>query len=333
VSPPRKKGSARKPSGAKKAGSPKGGAPRGRATARKATTRKATAPRGQRPRRVVVVLGGGGAKTIAHLGAWRALEEAGIRPAAVIGTSLGAVVAAALASGRGREQVHREVLDASKQQIALPNPLAFLAGLFADAFLFTSPLRELIHRLVPGDSFEDLALPCIVTMTDLQTGKLVLCGSRAMAAAHPGAVTDGFPLRLALEASCALPLYYEPVVIYGRRYADGGLRAVVPIEAARLLEPDLVVAIHTGPGFDDIPSPARGSIPIPALVRAHGEALRILMAEQTERTIAAWPADASPLLVVRAVNETEATFARGSIERYEGMGYEATRRALAEGGG
>jgi len=327
VSPPRKKsGGARKSRAATKTGSPKGGAPRGRATPRKATAAK---PRP--PRRVVVVLGGGGAKAIAHLGAWRALEETGIRPAAVIGTSLGAVVAAALASGRGREEVHREVVDASKQQIALPNPLAFLAGLFADAFLFTSPLRELIHRLVPGDSFEDLALPCIVTMTDLQSGKLVLCGSRAMAAAHP-AVTDGFPLRLALEASCALPLYYEPVVIYGRRYADGGLRAVVPIEAARLLAADLVVAIHTGPGFDDIPSPARGSIPIPAMVRAHGEALRILMAEQTERAIAAWPADAPRLLVVRAVNETEATFARGSVERYEEMGYEATRRALEEVG-
>lgn len=310
-----------KAGGTKQRRSTKGKASRGKA---KVSTPKA--PR-QLARRVVVVLGGGGAKAIAHLGAWRALEEAGIRPVAVVGTSLGAVIAAALASGRGRDEIDREVREASREYIALPNPLAFLAGLFTDAFLFTTPLRDLIHRLVPGDSFDSLTLPCIVTMTDLQNGKLVLCGSRATAAGHPE-VADGFPLRLALEASCALPLYYEPVVIYGRRYADGGLRAVVPIEAARLFAPDLIVAIHTGPGFDDIPSPARGNIPIPAMVRAHGEALRILMAEQTERALAAWPADAPRLLMVRAVNETEATFARGNAERYEEMGYEATRRVL-----
>lgn len=290
-------------------------------------TQERAEPRPPRPQRVVVVLGGGGAKAVAHVGAWRALEDAGIQPSAVVGTSLGAVIGAALASGRSREEIHHAVEEASRQYIALPNPLAFLAGLFADALLLTTPLRDLIHRLVPTDSFDDLTLPCLVTMTDLQSGKLVLCGSGAVARAHPG-VTDGFPLRLALEASCALPLYYEPVVIFGRRYADGGLRAVVPIEAARLLAPDLVVAIHTGPGFDDIPSPARGNFPIPTMVRAHGEALRILMAEQTERAIGTWPADAPRLVVVRAVAETEATFARGSAKRYEEMGYEATKRAL-----
>jgi NTE family protein len=140
----------------------------------------------------------------------------------------------------------------------------------------------------------------------------------------------GVPLRLALQASCALPVYYEPVTIFGRRYVDGGLRAVLPLEPARALfgsVADLVVAVDVGPGFDEIPSPhASGSIP--QLVRAHGEALRILMAELTERSVAAWPPHAPRLVVVRAVAESEATFAAGEAERYVEMGYEATKRAL-----
>jgi predicted acylesterase/phospholipase RssA len=241
------------------------------------------------------------------------------------------VIGASFASGLGHDEVHRRVREASRSQIAIPNPLSLVAGVFADALLLASPLAELIRHLVPAASFDDLKLPFLATVTDLRSGTLRLCGSRALAARHPE-VTDGFPLQLTLEASCALPLYYEPVLIYGRRYADGGLRAVLPIEAARLFAPDRVVAVDTGPGFDDIPAPVGGNIPIPPMVRAHGEALRILMAEQSERTIAAWPADGPELVVVRAVNETEATFARGSAERYVELGYEATRRALAEAG-
>ncbi len=279
--------------------------------------------------KTVAVFGGGGAKSVAHVGAWRALAEAGMTPDAVVGTSLGAVIGAAFASGLSHDEVHARVREASRHMVAIPNPLSLVAGVFAEALLLASPLAELIGRLVPADSFDGLALPFLATITDLPTGTLRLCGSRALAARHPE-VTDGFPLRLTLEASCALPLYYEPVLIYGRRYADGGLRAVLPIDAARLLEPDRVVAVDTGPGFDDIPAPGGGNIPIPPMVRAHGEAMRILMAEQSERAIAAWPADGPELVVVRAVNETEATFARSSAERYVELGYEATRRALAE---
>lgn len=277
--------------------------------------------------KVVAVLGGGGAKAVAHVGAWRALEEAGMKPAAVVGTSMGAVIGAALASGRARSTIERRVRDIAKTQIAVPNPVALVTGLFSDGLLLASPLRNAIAKLVPHDTFDELALPFLATLTDLQTGALVLCGGRAVAAEHPE-VADGFPLPLALEASCSLPVYYPDVTIFGRRYADGGLRAVLPVAAARLFAPDLVVAVHVGPGFDEVPAPG-GRTPIPPLVRAHGEAVRILMAEQTDRALEAWPADGPRLLVVRAVNETEATFAGGNAGRYLEMGYEATRRALA----
>jgi NTE family protein len=277
--------------------------------------------------KVVAVLGGGGAKALAHVGAWRALIEAGLAPAAVVGTSMGAVIGAAFAAGRTWQSLQSQSAELARAFFTIPNPAALLAGVLVDGIFLEGPMLAMVESIVPVDRFEDLSLPFVSTMTDMQTGKLVLCGSRELAAAHPE-VADGFPLRLSLAASCALPVYFPPVLIFGRSYAEGGLRAVLPIEAARAFAPDLVVAVHVGPGFDDIRSPDGGSVPIPPLVRAHGEAMRIMMAEQTDRAVAAWPANGPRLIVVRAVHETEATFAGSSAQRYIDAGYEGTRRAL-----
>jgi NTE family protein len=279
--------------------------------------------------RVVAVFGGGGAKALAHVGAWRALTEAGLRPEAVVGTSMGAVIGAALAAGRSHESLEEQAAELVRAHFTIPNPAAVVAGLLVDGLFLEAPLRAMVERIVPAERFEDLALPFLSTMVDVASGKLVLCGSHDLSARHPE-ITDGFPLRLALAASCALPVYFPPVLIFGRQYAEGGLRAVLPIEAARLFRPDLVVAVHVGPGFDDIRSPEGGNVPIPPLVRAHGEAMRIMMAEQTDRAIAGWPADGPRLVVVRAVHETEATFAGSSARRYIDAGYESTKRALRE---
>src|SRR5216684_2020112 len=162
----------------------------------------------------------------------------------------------------------------------------------------------------------ELALPLTVTATDLDSGALVLFGALGRDA----------PLQDALYASCALPLYYVPSTIDGRRYADGGLRAVLPLAVAHSVTADLVVAVDVGPGFDE--PAAAGKAPIPALIRAHGEAIRIMMAAQTERAIAEWPREAPRLVLVRAVAEREATFAVGRAERYLRAGYEATKHAL-----
>jgi predicted acylesterase/phospholipase RssA len=109
---------------------------------------------------------------------------------------------------------------------------------------------------------------------------------------------------------------------------DGGLRAVLPIEVARGIDADLIVAINVGPGFDEELPPGAGKAAIPALIRAHGEAERIMMAAQTERMLEDWPADAAKLIVVRAVREREATFAVQQANRYMEAGYRETKKAL-----
>ena len=274
--------------------------------------------------RVVAVFGGGGAKSLAAAGAWKALTEAGLTPSHLVGTSMGAVIAAACASGVTYDEIVIAGRSLSQRDVARVDPLALVKGAFASHLLKPAGLRRAIERFVPATHFDQLRTPLTVTATDLDSGDLVLFGD--VGAQHAAPLHGAVPLHDALYASCALPLYFPPAVINGRRLADGGLRAVLALEVARRIPADLVVAVDVGPGFDEPPGAVKAAIP--ALIRAHGEAIRIMMAAQTERAIAAWPRDAARLVVVRAVAEREATFAVGAGERYLEAGYRKTHDAL-----
>ncbi len=278
------------------------------------------------------MLSGGGARALAHAGAFRALEQANLVPSHIVATSMGAVVGAALGAGIPFDQVRRRAMGIRRKDVAPFDPLALLMGLFARSLFPASALRNAIARMVPTTRFEYLRIPLTVTATDLDTGELLLLGGKKQG-------EEEIELADALYASCALPLYFPPLEAAGRRLGDGGLRAVLPLGPARELEQDadLFVAVNVGPGFDergpatngdqpapDAPTPAR----IPRVVRTHGEAVRIMMAEQAERTLADWPQHGPKLIYVRAVAEREATFAVDRVQEYVEMGYRATKRAL-----
>ena len=268
--------------------------------------------------RVVAVFGGGGAKSLAHAGAWKALLEANLAPSHLIGTSMGAVIAAAFAAGSTYDQVVETALALQRKDFAAVDAWSVAKGVFAGNLFKPEPLKRTIARLVPPARFADMKIPLTVTATDLDSGELVLFG----------ALGQDAPVVDALYASCALPLYFPPGQIDGRRLGDGGLRAVLGLPVARRVMADLVVAVDVGPGFDEPPVDKKA--PVPPLIRAHGEAIRVMMAAQTERAIADWPKDAARLVVVRAVAEREATFAVGQGQRYLQAGYEATKRALGD---
>jgi NTE family protein len=268
--------------------------------------------------RVVGVFGGGGAKSLAHAGAWKALAEAGLTPSHIVGTSMGAVIGAAFAAGSSYDALVGTAQSLAKQDFAALDVWSLAKGVFAGNILKPEPLKRTIARLVPAARFADLTTPLTITATDLDSGELVLFGALGRDA----------PLLDALYASCALPLYFPPQQLDGHRLADGGLRAVLPLAVARRIPADLVVAVDVGPGFDEPPPPGDRKAAVPPLVRAHGEAIRVMMAAQTERAIADWPKEGPRLVVVRAVAEREATFAVGAGERYLKAGYEATQRAL-----
>jgi NTE family protein len=268
-------------------------------------------------RTAALVLSGGGAKTAAHLGACRALREAGFEPTWYVGTSMGAVIAAGLASGVANDELLERMADVGARGI-VRDPLAPVAGLFLRSLLKPGPLRSAIEALVPVRRFADLTVPLTVTAVDLDTGELVLFGAGAQTA----------PLVDVLCASCALPMYYPPVMIDGRRFGDGGLRCVVPLEPAAELDVELVLAVDVGPGFD-LPAPAE-TARVPAMVRAHDDAVGILMAANSENQLALWRADPRrpPLVYVRPRTERNATFRVDRVREYANEGRRATREAL-----
>lgn len=273
---------------------------------------------------VTLVLSGGGAKAAAHLGAARALADLGVRPGRYVATSMGAVVAAALACGGRPAEVLERFVAAGARGIA-KDPTAIIRGLWLRSLLRTDALRRAIAEVVPARRFADLSVPLAVTVVEAETGALLVFGDGG----------DDAPLVDVLLASCALPLYYAPVPLAGRLGVDGGLRGVLPLEAAlgsaRAGRPSRVVAVDVGPAISEPPAP-RPSLP-PVLL-AHGDAIGILMAALTEAQLAFWRADRGrpPLVYVRPALERNATFRVDRARAYEAEGYRATIAAMGEAG-
>jgi NTE family protein len=267
---------------------------------------------------VLLLLSGGGAKAASHIGAVRALRERGIRPARIIGTSMGAVMGACIAARLEPHEILRRLRDVGSKGI-VRSLLAPWGGLWLEGLLRSDALHAALTELVPARRFDEMELPLTVTATDLDTGALVLLGAG-------GEVT---PLVDALHASCALPVFYPPVVLGGRRLGDGGLRGVVPFEAARGVEADLVVAVDVGPGFD-LPLD-RPPVRYPALVARHSDATGILMASNTAAALALWRAEPGrpSLVYVRPRVEPDATFRVERVDVYAEEGYRAMGAALA----
>jgi NTE family protein len=268
---------------------------------------------------ITAVLSGGGVKAAAHLGAIRALCSAGLAPTRYVGTSMGAVMAAALAAGLSPEEVFARARDVRRRDVARLSATGLVRGVFATALLRAEPLQRTLSRLVPATRFEDLDLPLTVTAADLDTRALVCFGEGGEPA----------PLLDALYASCALPLWYPPLELNGRRLADGGLWGPLPLSTAARFAANLVIAIDAGPGFDS--APTSGRMAAPPLMRMHIDSTGVLMARHTELELELWRTrgDLPELLYIRPEVERGATFDTRQVERYEAAGHLAAQAVLA----
>jgi NTE family protein len=267
--------------------------------------------------RVVLVLSGGGAKAAAHLGAARALYEAGIRPVHIIGTSMGAVIAAALAMGDEPDAILARFRAVQQRDVLQPERLQLFKGIWARALLKSEPLRDTINGMIAATTFQELVIPFTVTATEVKTGREVAFGSGG----------EDAPLHDVLLGACALPPYFAPAGVNGRDFYDGGLRAVVPLRQAEGLDCDFVIAIHVGPGFDE--QGVSVQVP-PPLVAAADTAIGWLMAGNAELMRERWDANPGlpPLIWLRPTSDRSATFAMERIPEYADAGYAAMQTAL-----
>jgi NTE family protein len=260
-----------------------------------------------------LALGGGGGRGWAHLGVARALEAHGLRPARIVGTSMGAVIGAGLAAGLPLDEIeargHRTPLyrNVRRGRLALLDPRPLLERMAADL----------------GDPrIEELPTPLGVTTFDLVSGR-------------PRLITAG-PLVDALEVSIAVPLFFPP-----RRDADGiwcdaGPWEGVPVSQARAWAPgDPVIGV-----LADVPKPGfLASRPAAALLRATsarlgpGTAAKALTARRLLGLLAARYADpvvveAPDLLIAPRLGFTNA-LQFGRIGPAAAIGERDARIALA----
>ncbi len=183
--------------------------------------------------RVGLALGGGAARGFAHVGVIQVLEEAGIRPSLVAGTSAGSLVAAIYASGKNGSQLQHVAENMEEATIA-----DWTLPLFNRGMLRGDALARYVNSQVGGRSIESLMLPLGIVATDLATGSSMLF--------------QRGDTGTAVRASSAVPAVFQPVRISGRDYVDGGLVSPVPVRAARQMGAELVVAV-------DISSPPEGN--------------------------------------------------------------------------
>ena len=174
-----------------------------------------------------LVLGAGAARGFAHVGVVKALENQGIRPDIVVGSSAGSVIAALLASGATGNDLNRLALNLDEATIAdwgLP-----FAGRFG-GLIKGDALQNMINREVQNKTIEQMRIPLGIVATELQSGKGVLfrTGNTGQA----------------VRASCSIPGVFQPTVIGGKEYVDGGLVAPVPVSYARQMGANLVIAVN-----------------------------------------------------------------------------------------
>lgn len=210
--------------------------------------------------RIGLALGGGGARGIAHVAVVEALDEMGVVPAAIAGTSIGAIYGAAWAGGLSGADLRARTLESFANRSAALAKLWTLrpkrwGDLLAGGIGLGQLSPERILEIFVGDAlpatFADCPVPLAVVATDFYGGRETILSTG--------------PLRRAVAASIALPTIFKPVVIDGRVLLDGGIMNPVPVDALPT-EVDLVVAVDVV----SFPEPADGETAPGALQAVFG---------------------------------------------------------------
>ena len=216
-------------------------------------------------KKIGLALGSGGARGIAHMGVLRALREAGLEADAVAGTSMGALVGMGLAAGR---------LD-SMREIVLNLDWRQAMRYFVEARIPRSGLidgarvLEFIRLHARDRRLEELEIPCAAVATDLASGAEV--------------VMDSGETAEAIRASIAIPGLFTPVHRKGRLLVDGGLVNPVPVNVARKLGADVVIAVDVAHFEPLTPDQMAGRKPARKAKTKNGQRVRDLMDQATRK--------------------------------------------------
>lgn len=171
-----------------------------------------------------LALGGGAARGFAHIGVIQVLEENGIKPDLVVGTSAGSLVAAFYATGKTGAQLQWLADSMDESQLT-----DWTVPFTSRGMLRGEALGRYVNSQLNGAKIEDMKMPLGIVATDLQTGDGILFRRGDIATA--------------VRASSAVPSVFEPVRIGNKDYVDGGLVSPVPVRFARQMGADIIIAV------------------------------------------------------------------------------------------
>jgi len=208
---------------------------------------------GNRPK-VALVLGGGGTRGAAHVGVLRVLQRAGVPIDMIVGTSMGAIVGGLFSAGINVESLERKFQDGSLMKSFINVPLTIslatapvlvlprnLAHIEYDGLYKGTKFREYLDHTVPEyeRNIENMKIPFAAVALNLVDGR-------------PYALTRG-NLGYALQASSAVPGLREPVQIGNQLFVDGGAVDNIPVDFARAMRADIVIAVDVDERFGPVP--------------------------------------------------------------------------------
>jgi NTE family protein len=177
----------------------------------------------KKPVKIALVLGGGGSRGLAHLGAIKELEAAGLRPDLIIGCSAGSIVGALYADNPELTGLEETLLKMTRSD------MLDTTWLFRQGVVKGNALQSFLKKQLRAKTFDELKIPLIVIATDLFTGETIELSQQ--------------DLPIAIGASCAVPGVFHPVLLHGRYLIDGVASNPVPVEIAKKYGAEVIIAI------------------------------------------------------------------------------------------
>lgn len=176
-------------------------------------------------KKATLVLGGGSARGVAHIGVLKVLERERIEIERIVGTSMGALIGASYAVGTPIDKLEEKAYSFVMNQLLDPTipRMGLLAG---------EKLEATIKEIIDNKNFEDCRMPVSIVTTDIENDIEVVYEKGDMAKI--------------IRASCSWPGIFNPVRIDGRLLVDGGIKNSVPTKIAKTFNPDYTIAVDVG---------------------------------------------------------------------------------------